>query len=321
MLPVRQVPLLDREGFLLPPSGGLACWPRRGATPAGPRPGPGWFELRAARRGRSGEVANILRDVGSRRLEANQETLGIDVGPLRREDIERGLAVVWERERAVVYLDGLDQAATHDPAVLQWLEIQLTGPAAERISWRLACRSAAWEASLSDALRRRRTGFTEWKLLPLDRETAREVVLHHFEGAIEAGAFIDALARARLGTLTACVGQLLATARYWRNNGSLPDGGADAMIFEITELVRETSSHRRPALSLESKVGVAKRLGAMMTFSGQQVVSVAPGMAEALSVDELPTDPEPSEPSARIDVETYREVLGTALFDPSRLAR
>jgi hypothetical protein len=310
VLPVRQVPLLDPEGFLLPPSAG---WPVS-ADEAQPQhvldlvlDGSSFALLAAGGAGKSQTFSAMST--------ADPEALRIDVGPMRREDIERRLAGVWERRRTV-YLDGLDQAAIRDPALLQWLEDQLTGPAADGISWRLACRSAAWEASLSNALRRRRTGFTEWKLLPLDRDTALQAVAHHFGGEIEAGAFVDALACARLGTLTACVGQLLATARYWRSNGRLPEGGVEAMIFEITEFVRETNPHRRPAQSLESKFGVAKRLGAMTTFAGEQVVSVAPGMAEALTVDQLPDDPEPSEPSARIDVETYREVLGTSLFDP-----
>jgi hypothetical protein len=309
VLPVGQVPLLDPEGFLLSP---LVGWPV-GGDEEQPRQvvdllldGSSFALLAAGGAGKSQTFSA---------MSAHDPEALIDLGPLGRGDIERRLSNVYGHERTI-YLDGLDQTAIRDPSVLQWLEDKLIAPEFSGISWRLACRSAAWEASLTDALRRSRDGFIEWKLLPLDRDAAQQAVAYHFDGEFDAAAFIDALARARLGTLTACVGQLLTTARYWRSNGHLPDGGVDGMLFEVTELVRETNRRHRPARNPESKVRVAKRLGAMMTFFGEQFVSVAPGMPEALSVDELPDDPEPSEPNARIDVETYREVLGTSLFDP-----
>jgi hypothetical protein len=270
VLPVQQLPLLDPEGFLLPPSEG---WPV-GGDEQQPR-----------------RVLDLVRDRSSFALLApggagKSETFSamsasdpdaecIDASALRREDIERKLKDLYGRGRTV-YLDGLDQVAIQDPRVLRWLADQLTTSAADGISWRLACRSAAWEMSLSDALRRSRGVFTEWKLLPLDRDAAVRAVAHRFGEDVDAAGFVDALARARLGTMTACVGQLLATAGYWRAAGRLPDGGVEAMLFEITELVRERNPDWRLTQSLDSKVAVAKRLGAMLMFSGEQVVSVAP---------------------------------------------
>ena len=110
----------------------------------------------------------------------------IDVSILRRDDIERELVDLQGREQAV-YLDGLDQTAIHDPSVLRWLASRLTAPRFAGISWRLACRSVAWERSLADALRRSRGRFEEWKLLPLDRETAQLAVAAHFKTLLETG--------------------------------------------------------------------------------------------------------------------------------------
>ncbi len=45
-------------------------------------------------------------------------------------------------------------------------------------------------------------------------------------------------------------------------------------------------------------------------------MSVLPGSTDALGVGALPDNPEPSNPAARVEVEHYREVLGTAVFDP-----
>jgi len=189
----------------------------------------------------------------------------------------------------------------HDPAALLWLGDRLASPEFGSVSWRLACRSAAWETSLADVLRRSRNDFAEWKLLPLQRVAAQQAVHHHYGPDLDAAAFIEAVGAARLGTLSACISQLLTTARYWRDNERLPEGGVDAMTFEVTELVRETNRVRRPGLSPHAKVRVAKRLGAMMTFARAQVVSVAPAVTDALSADELPNDPEPTEPAVRID--------------------
>lgn len=307
VLPAGQAPMLDEAGFLRMP---VADWPL-GPAEVQPRPVTDLlsdrtgFALLAA--GGAGKTETF------RALAAHERNAQmINAAPLTRDGLERELAVACDQAEAV-YLDGLDQAAVGDPFILQWLEQKLTTPSALGISWRLACRSAAWERSLAGSLRQHLPGFAECKLLPLDRAAAEEAVtVHGFDGA----AFIRAVAEARLGRLSACVGQLIATARYWKAAGGLPAGGVAAMVFEIEQFLRETSDRRRPQLPAERAMRLAMRLGAFTAFGGRQTLTVAPGSDQALAVDELPTDPDPAEPGRVVEPDDYREILSTALFDP-----
>ncbi len=69
------------------------------------------------------------------------------------------------------------------------------------------------------------------------------------------------LVGARLGRLSGCVGQLVAVARYWSEQGELPRSAADAMKFEIEYLLRETDEHRQPRLPMDRSMRLAQRLG------------------------------------------------------------
>lgn len=307
VLPVDQVPLLDDAGFLLPPSLGWTV----GEGEDQPQlavdlveAGSSFALLAAGGAGKSTTFAALET------LEPGAHL--INAAFLRRDELDR--KILASHDADVIYLDGLDQAAGVDEYLLQWLEERLTEPAARRTTWRLACRSAAWRAGLSVALRQSGREFREWKLLPLDRAGSEQAVASQLGPDFQAGEFIAAVADARLGTLSACVGQLLDTARYWQNEGELPAAGIDAMKYEIGRLVRETSD-RRERLSDERKFRIAERLGALLIFAREQTIAMTASSDTALGVAELPHDPEPLELSQPIEIEDYREVLGTALFD------
>jgi len=240
----------------------------------------------------------------------------INAAPLTRDRLERRITDAC-REDAAVYLDGLDQAASVDSLLFQWLEEELTTTAARRLRWRLACRSAAWDAALAEALRRGLPGFAEWKLLPLDRVAARTAVEHAIKSpGFDGAAFLRAVIEAGLGRLSACVGQLIAVARYWHARGALPSGAVEAMEFEVAWLLKETDGRRRPQMPADRAMRVAKRLGALTMFAGTQALTVAPiGDSATLTVDELPSEAEPAEPGRAVNPGDYREVLDTALFD------
>lgn len=212
-----------------------------------------------------------------------------------------------------VYLDALDQAALYEPRLFRVVEQELTAPEARSNAWRLACRSAAWPASLTSALKGHLSAFEELKLLPMDRATAQDAVTSAgFDGA----EFIDALVRANLGRLSATPQRLLATARHWQAKGALPDSQLAAIEFEVNQLLAETDDLRPPRLPADRAVKIAKRLGAITTFAGVRRITTAPtGDAHATSVVDLPSSPEPDEPGTNVGPDEYREVLSTALFD------
>lgn len=229
----------------------------------------------------------------------------VNAAPLEREDFRRRIAKAVERG-SVVYLDGLDQAALRDPMLLQWLADELTRGEAATISWRLACRAIAWEQAFSDA------GFVESTLLPLDRVTAEALVS---EVGCDGVSFISALVAAGRGGLSACVGQLLAEVRFWRDEGVLPEQSQDALIYEIDVLLQETNSAHRPVMPHDRKKRLVKRLGAFAAFSGAQRLSPAPtGNKGTLSADLLPSVPEPDEPGRPVEPADYREVMDSPLF-------
>ncbi|NGY65058.1 hypothetical protein G7043_39710 [Lentzea sp. NEAU-D13] len=307
-LPASHPVLLDDDGFLLPPpeddwlSGDDV---RPVAVTTLPKAKSSFALLGAGGAGKTSTFEAL----------AKHEPLAsvLNVAPLTRDSLERKLAAACEQHRPI-YLDGLDQAALHDPRLLQWLEDELTSEAARLVPWRLACRSAAWEASLAHVLKDRLPDFTEWKLLPLDRVSAE--VLASAQGH-DGERFIAAIVEADLGRLSACAGQLLTTAKYWSTKGRLPSGSVEAMQFEIDQFLAEPNNKVLSAMPIDRARVIAKRLGAFTAFSSTQSLSLAPHEADGvtLSVDQLPSSSEPAAPSSPVMPEDYRSVLRTALFD------
>jgi hypothetical protein len=305
--PVDKPVLLDDEGFLLPVAN------HKWLTPPIPVVAllAGHVSLALLAAGGAGKTETVTAlaefETGARRINA---------APLTRDGLERRINDACH-DGAAVYLDGLDQAASVDPRLFQWLEDELTTTAARRVRWRLACRSAAWDAALARALRQALPGFAEWKLLPLDRAAAGRAVEHAIASpGFDKTEFLQAVADAGLGRLSGCIGQLIAVARYWQDQGELPSGAVEAMEFELAWLLKESDARRRPRMPRDRAMRVAKRLGAFTMFAGAQTLMATPmGNSATLAVDELPSDAEPVEPSRRVDPDDYREVLDTALFD------
>ena len=227
-----------------------------------------------------------------------------------REELSRAIDV-----GVPVYLDALDEAELSEPAVFRVLEHHLTTSAASGVRWRLACRPAAWDPLLAEALRESLPGTAELRLLPLTRVGAGELAA---EVGVEPGEFIDALIRANLGRLAASPMRLRAAARHWVSTGELPDSQASAIRFEIEQLLAETDRGRRASLAADRRLRLAARLGAMTVFSGVTRFTRAPGAAAGvLAACDLPSDPEPEEPGTPVVPAQYEEVLGTDLFDPA----
>jgi hypothetical protein len=224
------------------------------------------------------------------------------------EELSRAIAA-----RVPVYLDALDEAELSEPAVFRILEHHLTAPAASSVPWRLACRPAAWNPRLAEALSKSLPGFAELRLLPLTRDGAAELVA---EAGAEPGQFIDALLRADLGRLAASPMRLGAAARQWVTTGELPGSQASAIRFEVEQLLGEADPGRRPSLSADRRLRLSARLGAVAVFSGVTRFTRAPGAAAGvMAACDLPSDPEPEEPGMPVTPAQYEEVLGTDVFD------
>ncbi|MFJ9782483.1 hypothetical protein ACIRSS_23080 [Amycolatopsis sp. NPDC101161] len=212
-----------------------------------------------------------------------------------------------------LYLDSLDEARDGTARVFRWLEQRLGNLDPGRLRLRLACRPIAWRVSLADILQHTLKDFLELKLLPLDRAAAVELTS---EDDINGAAFIEAIIDAKLGKLSASPKQLLATAKYWGAEGRLPRNPSLANEFEVTRLLTEADDKRPSNMPQDRAVRIARRLATFASFGEATLFSVAHSSANTVfSLADLPTDPEPAEPTRPVEPDDYRDVLATALFD------
>ena len=140
---------------------------------------------------------------------------------------------------APVYLDALDFAARLEPGCLRILQECLTTADAARVPWRLACRPAAWDRGLAEALRSAHEPFRELRLLPLTRTAATGVAA---EDVTDPDGFVDALVSAGLGRLAASPMRLKTVARNWEDTGNLAASQPEAIRLEIDHLLQETGA-------------------------------------------------------------------------------
>lgn len=215
--------------------------------------------------------------------------------------------------KKTLYFDALDEAVTRDPVIMRWMARELGRPGAAGGYWRLSCRAAGWDSAFAASL----PDFKTWKLLPLDRVTAAAVVGEAVGSAdFDGAAFIEAAVAAGLGRLSGCVSQLIAVARFWHGRGVLPETAVEAMEYEVNRLLQETNSQRLRGLPADRTMRIARRMAAFETFSGAQAFAVSASNAPGtLTVDQLPSEPEPVETARAIELADYRCVLETALFD------
>jgi hypothetical protein len=214
---------------------------------------------------------------------------------------------------APVYLDALDEAALWEPAVFRVLEYHLGAAEAALVPWRLACRPAAWSQPLAAVLQSSLREFEELKLLPLSRSAAANLLCG---AGADPDRFLRDLAAAGLGRLAGSPLRLRSAARQWAKTGELPGSQLEAVSFEITELLTETSGGRGiPAVSADRRRRLAARLAAMTVFgrAGRFTQSADPPPG-ALRIADLPSEPEPDQPGTLVNPAEYGEVLGTALF-------
>lgn len=307
MLPADQAARLDSDGFLFVPADGVWRFdPRSRPRPVGDlTTSPSSYVLLAP-----GGVGKTVTFEGLSGAEHDARYIDLTVterGELKLE-IESAIA-----DGVPVYLDALDQAALYEPSLYRLLKQQLTGPDARSNAWRLACRPAAWTASLTSALKEHLPAFQQFKLLPMDRFTAQDAVT---SAGFDGPEFMDALVRANLGRLSAIPQWLIATARHWHARGALPDSHLAAIKFEVRQFLKETDDGRPRQLPADRAARVAKRLGAITTFAGVRRITMATtGDDYVTSVDDLPSSPEPDEPGTIVGTAEYGEVLGTALFE------
>jgi hypothetical protein len=209
-----------------------------------------------------------------------------------------------------VYLDGLDEAARFEPRIFHVLQSVFSSEGARTVRWRLGCRPEAWNHDLTGL-----AGLRECRLLPLTRQATHDLV----SGAGIDAQFLDALTEAGLGRLSASPMHLRDAALQWHATGRLPTSRTASLDFEIGRLLAETDRSRPQARTpADRRRRVAGRLATIAMFTRVRGFSFGPTAAESvLSVDGLPSQPDPDDVTAPVDPQQYRDVLASALFEPS----
>ncbi|WP_409464020.1 hypothetical protein [Amycolatopsis sp. GA6-003] len=298
--------ILDEDGFLEVPSTNIAWWY------GGPQPipvaeltGSGSFVLLAPGGAGKTTVLEALRT-------CEPTATVVDLSLYDKSGMHRELAAAIDIGQPV-YLDGLDVAAREVPGALRILQSHLVKPESRGIPWRLACRPAAWDAHLSQALSDALPDFQKFVLLPLTRAAAAALC----ERIDAPEDFINAVTDAKLGRLAGSALRFQAAAEQWRDSRTLPDSPLAAISYEVERLLTDAAPTANPTLPLDRMLRIAMRMAAMVVFGGinryaRTSEPAAPGRRDVAT---LPSAPEPDEPGVIVGPEAYAEVLDTALFD------
>lgn len=286
---VPEIPL-DRGGFLDPSAAGVIP----ATTLAGAAHS---FVLLAP--GGAGKTT-LLHEL--RRLE---DGVAVDLVGLERAEIEPVVAEAAATGRPV-YIDSLDEADSLEPAMFRRLRRAMRQPGAAGVTWRLACRPAAWHDVPAPAL-------TAYRLLPLSRDAAADWL-----ATAEVGEeFLDALTGAGSQRLAGSALHFIAAARRWHRRGHLSARPADILESEVRRLLAEREEVREPLrVPADLRRRAAGRLAAFGVFSGvNQFAFRGTHAGTAISVGELPSAAEPDRPDYPFGREVHEEVLGSALFE------
>lgn len=256
----------------------------------------------------SSESANVVHD---------------DLGTASDDDITALLRAVADRldagQHVALVLDGFDEAHERLPLLPYKLARWLTGIEPERLSIRLACRTARWPSSLEEALRVSFGDVGVYELLPLRREDVARVAA----SSCEADDFLIAVEQAGAVPLATRPLTLQMLVRSFARDGQLPDNMAALYSIGVRWMCDEQNRTRRTvglagALSADDRAAVVSRLAAL-TFFGENP-AVSPGwLANAadgdLVVDDAGGGEEPTTGgSVTVTGAAVREALQTSLF-------
>lgn len=238
---------------------------------------------------------------------AQERGTWIDLAALEQGELRPALVNAIAAERPA-YLDSLDEAARGHPNLIRILEQELGPDAARAVSWRIGCRPESWTRRLAKSI-----GVREYRLLPLTRQAARQLV----EDIGVDATFLDDLVRAGLGRLSASPQRLIDAARQWHATGRLPATRAESLDYEIDRLLSETDEYRgTPAVPADQRRRIAGRLAAFTLFTQVRRFSFhQPSSSSIPAIDELPSQADPEAGSVAVAPAQYRDVLATALFD------
>jgi hypothetical protein len=195
--------------------------------------------------------------------------------------------------RLHLFLDSLDECLLRVTTLAQILLDEFPQYPTDRLSLRIACRTAVWVGSLGfleEGLRgiwgKDAVGVAE--LAPLRRSD----VVHAAErgGVPDPEAFVQAVCRARAQAFAITPVTLNLLIRIFKEEGDLPGSLADLYRRGCRLLCEETNESRRASgargsLSVDQRLAVAARVAAVTVFANRYAVFTRPDHGDVTGAD------------------------------------
>jgi hypothetical protein len=222
-----------------------------------------------------------------------------------------------------LYLDSLDECLVRVQTVANLLAEELRCCPVQRLRLRIACRTAAWPASLEDALRQLwgEQAVTALELCPLRRH---DVAIAAESSGVDAPAFLSAVDRYEAGAFAAKPVTLRFLLAAYRRTGAFPSTQSELYLSGCERLCEEANQQRQDAglrgtLTPRQRLVVAARIASLLVLCGRPAiwtgVNAGDVPPEDLMIDDLAGGSESLDGGAvEVTEREVREVLDTGLF-------
>lgn len=187
-----------------------------------------------------------------------------------------------------LFLDGLDECLLRVDSVAALLAAELQKLPAQRLRFRIACRSAEWPRLLEDALREHsgRENVRLRELTPLRRQ---DVASAAEAKEIPSDLFLDEISKRQAGPLASRPITLKFLLNVFQT-GQIPDKRAELYREGCLRLCDETSpsylaSRRTGSLSPAEKLTIAGRVAAVLIFCKRAAVWAGPDLGDVPDSD------------------------------------
>ncbi|OGV40778.1 MAG: hypothetical protein A2X46_04285 [Lentisphaerae bacterium GWF2_57_35] len=205
--------------------------------------------------------------------------------------------------------------------VISIIKDELVRLPADRLFFRIACRTAEWPVSLEGELKRRwgEDNFSAYELAPLRKA---DVCKAAEANGINPDTFVDEIRRLRVQALAIKPATLSFLLNIQNAKGHLPATEAEA-YEQGCVLLCEESLERQEArihgkLSAKQRFSIAKRIAAVTIFSNKFAVWTGPNDGTAHEADiplsDLVFGEEIAEQSFTLNENAVRETINTGLF-------
>ena len=218
-----------------------------------------------------GETGDQLLWVDLRRYESDQR--------LHEHVFESAVVKAWRNgtSRLHLFVDSMDECLMRIENIGPMLIGELSELPVERLSIRIACRTADWPRGLEDQFRSvwGNENVAIYELAPLRRADVLEAA--RASGIAPAATFVDLVIRSGAVPLAIKPVTLQFLLNTYRRSGSLPSDQTQLYADGCRLLCEESRDGLRPApsssdLAAEQRLAVASRIAAVTIFCGRDAV-------------------------------------------------